>query len=49
MQSYRLFRMAIHPSYDHDQVLIDQIGLLKYLNEKEDYQFVNYSDLIKII
>jgi predicted deacetylase len=47
-ESYGLFRMAIHPPYDPDGALADQIEMIKYLKEKEDYQFINYSDLLKI-
>jgi predicted deacetylase len=47
-ESYGLFRMAIHPPYDPDGALEDQIEMIKYLKEKEDYQFINYSDLLKI-
>jgi predicted deacetylase len=47
-ESYGLFRMAIHPPYDPDGALGDQIEMIKYLKEKEDYKFINYSDLLKI-
>ena len=46
-ESYGLFRMAIHPPYDPDGALADQIEMIKYLKEKESYTFVNYSDLLK--
>lgn len=44
-ESYGLFRLAIHPPYDPDEALADQIEMLKYLKEKENYSFVKYSDL----
>jgi predicted deacetylase len=47
-ESYGLFRMAIHPPYDPDGALEDQIEMIKYLKEKESYTSVNYSDLLKI-
>ena len=47
-ESYGLFRMAIHPPYDPDGALADQIEMIKYLKEKEDYQFINYCDLLEI-
>ena len=47
-ESYGLFRMAIHPPYDPDGALADQIEMIKHLKEKESYTFVNYSDLLKI-
>ena len=47
-ESYGLFRMAIHPPHDPDEALEDQIEMIKYLKEKEDYQFINYSDLLKM-
>jgi predicted deacetylase len=47
-ESYGLFRMAIHPPHDPDEALADQIEMIKFLQEKEDYKFVNYSDLPKI-
>jgi predicted deacetylase len=47
-ESYGLFRMAIHPPHDPDEALSDQIEMIKFLQEKEDYNFVNYSDLPKI-
>jgi predicted deacetylase len=46
-ESYGLFRMAIHPPHDPDDALADQIEMIKFLKEKEDYKFVNYSDLPK--
>jgi len=47
-ESYGLFRMAIHPPHDPDEALVDQIEMIKFLKEKEDYKFVNYFDLLKI-
>ena len=41
-----LFRMAIHPPHDPDEALADQIEMIKYLKEKEDYVFIKYSDLL---
>jgi predicted deacetylase len=43
-----LFRMAIHPPYDPDEALVDQIEMIEYLKEKEAYEFVKYSDLLKL-
>lgn len=43
-----LFRMAIHPPYDPDEALADQIEMIRYLNEKESYEFVRYSDLLRL-
>ncbi|HJU59284.1 MAG TPA: hypothetical protein VJ583_06010 [Nitrososphaeraceae archaeon] len=40
--------MAIHPPHDPDEALADQIEMMKFLKEKEDYKFVNYSDLLEI-
>ena len=36
--------MAIHPPHDPDEALADQIEMMKFLKEKEDYKFVNYYD-----
>jgi uncharacterized protein DUF2334 len=47
-ESYGLFRMAIHPPHDPDGALADQIKMIKFLREKEDYKFINYCDLFKI-
>jgi len=44
--SYGLFRMAIHPPYDPDEAQADQIEMIKYLKEKESYEFIKYSDLL---
>jgi predicted deacetylase len=43
-----LFRMAIHPPYDPDEALVDQIELIKHLKEKESYRFMTYSDLLEL-
>jgi predicted deacetylase len=43
-----LFRMAIHPPYDPDEALADQIEMIKYLKEKESYEFIKYSDLLRL-
>ncbi|MGE5633963.1 MAG: hypothetical protein ACM3VV_01905 [Deltaproteobacteria bacterium] len=40
--------MAIHPPHDPDGALADQIKMIKFLREKEDYKFINYCDLLKI-
>jgi hypothetical protein len=40
--------MAIHPPHDPDDALADQIEIIKYLIDKEEYKFVNYSDLLRI-
>lgn len=45
-ESYGLFRMAIHPPYDPNEALADQIKMIEFLKEKENYEFVKYSDLI---
>jgi predicted deacetylase len=45
-ESYGLFRMAIHPPHDPDEALSDQIEMIKYLMEKEEYSFINYRDLL---
>jgi hypothetical protein len=45
-ETYGLFRIAIHPPYDPDEALADQIELIKHLKEKESYRFVTYSDLL---
>jgi predicted deacetylase len=45
-ESYGLFRMAIHPPHDPDEALSDQIEMIKYLIEKEEYSFINYRDLL---
>ena len=43
-----LFRMAIHPPYDPDEALADQIEMIKHLKEKESYEFMKYSDLLSL-
>ena len=43
-----LFRMAIHPPHDPDEALADQIEMIKYLKEKESYEFMKYSDLLSL-
>src|ERR671927_118228 len=43
-----LFRIAIHPPYDPDEALADQIEMIKYLKEKESYEFIKYSDLLRL-
>jgi len=47
-ESYGLFRMAIHPPHDPNEALSDQIEMIEFLKEKENYKFINYSDLFKI-
>jgi predicted deacetylase len=46
--SYGLFRMAIHPSYDPDEAQADQIEMIKYLKEKESYKFIKHSDILEL-
>jgi predicted deacetylase len=41
-----LFRIAIHPPYDPDEALADQIEMIKYLRDRESYRFMTYSDLL---
>lgn len=48
VESYGLFRMAIHPPYDPDEALSDQIEMIRYLKEKQHFTFVNYLDLLKM-
>ena len=43
-----LFRMAIHPPYDPDEALADQIEMIKYIKEKEGYELIKYSDLLRL-
>jgi hypothetical protein len=45
---YGLFRMAIHPPNDPDEALKDQVEMIKHLKEKESYEFMKYSDLLKL-
>jgi hypothetical protein len=40
--------MAIHPSYDPDEALADQIEMIKYLKEKESYKFIKHSDILEL-
>lgn len=47
-ESYGLFRMAIHPPYDPDEALGDQLKMIEFLKDNESYTFVNYSDLLKV-
>jgi hypothetical protein len=47
-ETYGLFRTAIHPPYDPDDALVDQIELIKHLKEKESYRFMTYSDLLEL-
>jgi hypothetical protein len=41
-----LFRMAIHPPYDPDEALADQIEMIKHLKEREAYKIIKYSELL---
>jgi len=43
-----LFRMAIHPPYDPEEALADQIEMIKYIKEKEGYELIKYSDLLRL-
>ena len=43
-----LFRMAIHPPHDPDGALVDQVDMIKYLKERESYNFVKYLDLLNL-
>ena len=47
-ESYGSFRMAIHPPHDPNEALSDQIEMIEFLKEKENYKFINYSDLSTI-
>jgi predicted deacetylase len=47
-RTYGLFRMAVHPPYDPDGALEDQIEMIKYLKENQGYEFVKYSDLLEL-
>jgi predicted deacetylase len=47
-KTYGLFRIAIHPPHDPDEALSDQIEMIKYLKEKESYQFIKYQDLLSL-
>jgi predicted deacetylase len=43
-----LFRMAIHPPHDPYEALADQIEMIKYIKEKEGYELIKYSDLLRL-
>jgi predicted deacetylase len=43
-----LFRMAIHPPYDPNGALEDQIEMIRYVKEKEGYELIKYSDLLSL-
>ena len=43
-----LFRMAIHPPYDPDEALAHQIDMIKYVKEKEGYELIKYSELLRL-
>ena len=43
-----LFRMAIHPPYDPTGALEDQIEMIKYVKEKEGYELIKYSELLRL-
>jgi hypothetical protein len=43
-----LFRLAIHPPNDPDEAFADQLEMIKYLKEKEGYEFMKYSDLLNL-
>ncbi len=45
---YGLFRFAIHPPNDPDEALADQVEMIKHLRDKESYEFMKYSDLVKL-
>ena len=47
-EAYGLFRIAIHPPYDPDEALADQIEMIKHLRHKESYRFMTYSDLLAL-
>jgi predicted deacetylase len=47
-KTYGLFRIAIHPPHDPDEALVDQLEMIKYLKEKESYEFMKYSDLLSL-
>ena len=40
--------MAIHPLYDPDGALEDQIEMIKYVKEKEGYELIKYSELLRL-
>ena len=37
--------MAIHPPYDPDGALQDQLEMIKHIKQKEGYELIKYSDL----
>lgn len=41
-------RIAIHRPHDPDEALIDQLEMIKYVKEKESYEFMKYSDLLSL-
>jgi len=43
-----LFRMAINTPYDPDGALEDQIEMIKYVKEKEGYELIKYSELLRL-
>jgi len=47
-ETYGLFRIAIHPPYDSDEALADQIEMIKHLRDKESYRFMTYLDLLSL-
>ena len=47
-ETYGLFRIAIHPPYDPDEALVDQIEMIKHLRDKESYRFMTYLDLLNL-
>jgi predicted deacetylase len=47
-KTYGLFRIAIHPPYDPDDALADQIEMIKHLRDKESYRFMTYLDLLTL-
>ena len=47
-ETYGLFRIAIHPPYDPDEALADQIEMIKHLRDKESYRFMTYLDLLTL-
>jgi hypothetical protein len=40
--------MAIHPPYDPDEALYDQLEMIKHLKEREGYELIKYSDLLRL-
>jgi len=46
--TYGLIRLAIHPPYDPDEALSDQIEMIEYIRDKERYKFLKYSDLLSL-